>query len=160
MIFFFSFSLFDFLKKLINKLYSNPCTFIRLISVTCSNDDLLALCLRSYILILLLLLRAGDVESNPGPVFHSNTNDNGCLSIAHLNIRSIRNKLNYVTDHLSDFDIICFTETHLDGYIANSDLIIDVHESCIYMKDLNSHSGGLLVYVSDKLVSKDDQIGS
>ena len=49
---------------------------------------------------------------------------------------------------------MCFTETHLDGNIANSDLIIDVHESCIYRKDLNSHSGGLLVYVSDKLVSK------
>ena len=105
----------------------------------------LALCLTSYISIALLLLRAGDFESNPG---------NGCLSIAHLNIRSIRNKLNYVTDHLSDFDIICFTETHLDGNIANSDLIIDVHESCFYRKDLNSHSGGLLVYGSDKLVSK------
>ena len=114
----------------------------------------LALCLTSYILISLLLLYAGDFESNPGPVFDSNTKNNGCLSIAHLNIRSIRNKLNYVTDHLSDFDIMCFTETHLDGNIANSDLIIDVHESCIYRKDLNSHSGGLLVYVSDKLVSK------
>ncbi len=56
-----------------------------------------------------LLLLAGDIELNPGP-----TNDSGgCLSIMHQNIRSIRNKMDYIKDNFLDFDILCFTETHL-----------------------------------------------
>ena len=66
------------------------------------------------LIILLLIQLAGDVQSNPGPTIN-NANVNGnCLSIFHLNVGSIRNKLTYLSEYLSDFDIICFTETHLN----------------------------------------------
>ena len=39
------------------------------------------------VVLLLLLLEAGDIESNPGP------NPENTLSVLHLNIRSIRNKI-------------------------------------------------------------------
>ena len=39
----------------------------------------------------MVLLQAGDVETNPGP---ENLYD---LSVLHLNIRSIRNKIDYIT---------------------------------------------------------------
>ena len=56
-----------------------------------------------------VILQAGDIETNPGP-------ENICeLSIVHLNIRSIRNKIEYITDNLLDFNSLCFTETHLDA---------------------------------------------
>ena len=45
----------------------------------------------------MLLLQAGDIETNPGP---ENIYD---LSIVHLNIRSIRNKIEYISDNLLDF---------------------------------------------------------
>ncbi len=62
------------------------------------------------------ILLSGDIESNPGP-----DNDNpGCLSIIHQNIRSIRNKMDYIKSNFVDFDIICFTETHLSIDIADS----------------------------------------
>lgn len=56
-----------------------------------------------------LLILCGDIELNPGPqsLGHS-------LSILHLNIRSIRTKLEYIKNKFLDFDILCFTETHLD----------------------------------------------
>ena len=44
------------------------------------------------IVLILLLLEAGDLERNPGP----NTINNS-LSILHCNIRSIRNKSDYIT---------------------------------------------------------------
>ena len=44
--------------------------------------------IRSTFLMLLILL-AGDVPENPGPQF-VNTGDVGCISVLHLNIRSIR----------------------------------------------------------------------
>jgi len=55
-----------------------------------------------------LLLLSGDIELNPGP-------DYKALSVLHLNVRSIRNKLDYVASNLCNFDILCFTETHLTG---------------------------------------------
>jgi hypothetical protein len=61
------------------------------------------------------------VKRSPGPqgtqVSHENT-----LSIFHANIRSLRNKLNYIIDIVEDLDIIFFTETHLDNSISDADL--------------------------------------
>ncbi len=64
-----------------------------------------------------MLLMAGDVERNPGP-----ENKIGSFSILHLNIRSIRNKVSYIEDTFTDFDILCFTETHLSDAIETSSL--------------------------------------
>ena len=66
-----------------------------------------------------ILLLSGDVEVNPGPTFEN------ALDIIHLNIRSIRNKLDYLNTFIHDFDIACFTETHLDSSILDDDLTVD-----------------------------------
>jgi len=102
---------------------------------------------------IVLLLRAGDIETNTGPIFNLESG-NCSLSILQLNIRSIRNKLSYINDHLSDFDILCFSETHLDDNVSNTTLQVDTYESSLYRRDLNSHSSGLLVCVSNQFVSK------
>lgn len=65
---------------------------------------------------LLLVIMSGDVETNPGPI--NQTSSDHCVSILHCNIRSLRNKLEYVLDNFCDFDVICFTETHLDTTIC------------------------------------------
>jgi hypothetical protein len=50
---------------------------------------------------MLISIDCGDIELNPGPqgtpVSHENT-----LSIFHANIRSLRNKLNYIIDIVED----------------------------------------------------------
>ncbi len=51
----------------------------------------------------LLLLLSGDISENPGP-----DAGHGSLSVLHLNIRSIRNKISYIEDCLTDFDYIMF----------------------------------------------------
>ena len=50
---------------------------------------------------------------NPGT-----NNINNSLSILHSNIRSIRNKFDYLTENILDFDISCFSESHLNAYIT------------------------------------------
>ena len=47
-----------------------------------------------------------------------------CVSILHCNIRSLRNKLDYILDNFCDFDLICFTETHLDSTISSENLFL------------------------------------
>lgn len=98
------------------------------------------------LLLLLLLLEAGDVESNPGP-------DDGIhdLSILHLNIRSIRNKMEYIKDNFLDYNILCFSETHLDVNVPTEELSLLPNFSEPYRKDRNSHGGGVMIYLNSDL---------
>ena len=103
-------------------------------------------------MIVLLVLMSGDVAENPGP-FENSTEMQNCLSIAHLNIRSIRTKLDYIKDFFLDFDILCFTETHLTNDITTESLLLDGF-SDPFRLDKTAFSSGLLTYVSNKLVCK------
>ncbi|MCG7879943.1 MAG: reverse transcriptase domain-containing protein [Candidatus Thiodiazotropha endolucinida] len=95
------------------------------------------------------MLQALDIEKNPGP---ANSNSaNAELSILHLNIRSIRNKIDYIKDHFLDFDILCFTETHLDHQITNDTLLLSDTFNEPYRRDRTNHGGGLLVYINSQL---------
>ena len=98
----------------------------------------------------LLLLMSGDIESNPGPV---NLREHS-VSVLHCNIRSIRNKLDYVIDNFCDFECLCFTETHLDNNIANADICLTKDFSIPYRKDRTNHGGGILVYINSNLLHK------
>jgi len=94
-----------------------------------------------------LLLLSGDIELNPGP-------DYKALSVLHLNVRSIRNKLDYVTSNLCNFDILCFTETHLTDVVPDNVLTIEGFNTGFHRKDYTPHSSGLLIYVNESLLSR------
>ena len=98
-------------------------------------------------ILFLILLEANDIESNPGP-----NNEFHCLSILHCNIRSIRNKIDYIVDNFIDFDILSFTETHLDASIENSNLSLGDKFDEPYRKDRTNHGGGLLVYLDKNII--------
>lgn len=100
-----------------------------------------------FIWIHLLLILSGDVETNPGPVELKHS-----LSVLHTNIRSIRNKLNYIKDEFLDYDILCFTETHLDANISTDESLLIQNYDSPYRKDRTNHGGGLLVYINSNLV--------
>ena len=70
----------------------------------------------STFVILMLIILSNNVELNPGP----NIAD---LSIFHLNIRSMRNKIDYIDSICHESDISCLTETHLDDRIINNDIV-------------------------------------
>lgn len=58
-----------------------------------------------------------------------------------MNIRSVRNKIDYIVNIVQDFDIIFLTESHLDGQIFDSDIRIEDLESPV-RKDRNARGGG------------------
>jgi hypothetical protein len=63
----------------------------------------------------LCVLLSGDIEQNPGPTQGDTTGTlQSSISICHLNIRSLRNKIDDIVHIVEDFDIVCFTETHFD----------------------------------------------
>ena len=99
------------------------------------------------LIISILLLLASDIEQNPGP-----PNFLSDLSVLHLNIRSIRNKMEYIIDNFLDFDILCFSETHLDSLIATESLLLSDSFDIPYRKDRTNHGGGLLVCLNSELI--------
>ena len=89
--------------------------------------------------LLLLLLQAGDIESNPGPSEIPQD-----LSIAYLNIRSIRNKFDYIRDNFLDFldDLVPFEVLKLENFDEP------------YRQDRTNHRGGVLMYLKSCLAHK------
>ncbi len=102
----------------------------------------------NYLILRRLILLSGDVETNPGPVTETHS-----FSILHQNIRSIRNKFEYIKDNFLDYDMLCFTETHLSADINNTTLQLDGFDE-LFRKDNSAHSGGFLIYVSSDLRPK------
>ncbi len=52
-----------------------------------------------------------------------------------------------------DFDVLCFTETHLTNIIEENMITLEGFNT-IYRTDSTAHSGGLLVYISASLPSR------
>ena len=102
-----------------------------------------------FYVIWLLILLAGDVQLNPGPISQENA---FLLSILHCKVRSIRNKLDFIRNECLDFNIICFTETHLNYIITNDFLDLSDSFDEPYRKDRTSHGGGILVYLNKDIV--------
>ena len=106
--------------------------------------------IETSIIVWLLLLLSGDIELNPGPDI---TREHS-VSILHCNIRSIRNKLDYIIDNFCDFECLCFTETHLDDNVDNAQICLTSDYGIPYRKDRANHGGGILVYVNNNLIHK------
>ena len=105
-----------------------------------------------------LLLISGDVHPNPGPAHSdsnsfrsvSSTESYDCLSLLHLNIRSIRNKIDFIQNELLDYDILCFTETHLGIDFQMSDINFEGFHSPVY-KNRTDSGGGVIIYSKSEL---------
>ena len=107
------------------------------------------------IVVFLLVILSGDVSENPGPGnSEASSQLSNALSILQLNIRSIRNKLDYINENLIDINVLCFIETHLDINVKNEDIYIEGFNLVPYRKDVTAHSLGFLVYVSNALTTR------
>ena len=117
----------------------------KVIKVTISMNKVILDQYLQFSLTYLLLILSGDIELNPGPQFLGHS-----LAVLHINIRSIRHKLEYIKEQFLDFDILCFTETHLDDTVLASDIQLS-QSFDIFRKDRNCHGGGILVYLNKNL---------
>ena len=67
------------------------------------------------------------------------------ISICNINIRSIRNRINFLQNFVDEFDIIVLTEIHLDNTIENRDIELDSFDKSPQRKDRTNSGGGLLI---------------
>ena len=75
------------------------------------------------------------------------------ITIFHLNTRCVRNKLEYLSEYLSDNQIVCFSETHSDKTIDCELLKWSDFQGPV-RKDRNSFGGGVMLYIRKTLAFK------
>ena len=99
----------------------------------------------------LLLLRAGDIETNPGPqksIKFCHWNLNGLAAHGFVKIPLIEA---FINTH--NFDIICLSETFLDSTIPKNDENINIKGYSLLRADHpgNSKRGGVCLYYKEYL---------
>ena len=98
----------------------------------------------SYSWLLFILLLNNDIESNPGPLCN--------LDITHLNVRSLRNKIDIIDSELSHSTILCLTETHLS---PDDDIVLSSYSKDFHRRDRRTGpGGGVIIYCKNSVLSK------
>lgn len=101
-----------------------------------------------------LVALSGDVEVNPGFNCLADIKRNRGLTIAHLNIRSLRNKIDLIRLELlneTSLDVLTLSETWLDSSIQDSEVQLPGF-SCVRRDRTSSKSGGgVIIYVRNGL---------
>ena len=101
--------------------------------------------------VLILLLKHGDIEINPGPKKKSAK----CFSCCHWNINSIlaHNKLPLLTAYNStlNYDLICLTETYLDSTVNPNNILINGYNLLRADYPDNIKRGGVCLYYRENL---------
>ena len=78
-------------------------------------------------------------------------NDLKCIKIAHLNINGLRNKVDLINAELSDYDIICVSETKLNDIVDTKKLEIEGFHQPIRRDRQFNNGGGLIVYIKNNI---------
>lgn len=113
----------------------------------------------------IILLRGGDIETNPGPDFEvsfssssSNMSKNESIlqnkfSLVHYNVQSLMSKKDILFSELHHFDVISITETWLDNRTSDQDAELPGYNT--YRRDrIGDNHGGICVYVNNNIFSK------
>ena len=92
--------------------------------------------------------------TDPTNISNNQTQDLSAIKIAHTNINGIRNKVDHVSAELSDYDIICVSETKLNPTIITNDKIeINGFKPPLRKDRALNNGGGLAIYSKNNIHS-------
>ena len=101
--------------------------------------------------VLILLLKHGDIEINPGPKKKLSK----CFSCCHWNVNSIlaHNKLSLLTAYNSalNYDLICLTKTYLNSTVDPNNLLINGYKLVRADHPDDVKRGGVCLYYREHL---------
>ena len=76
------------------------------------------------------------------------------IKLLYTNCRSAKGKSTELSSLITDYDIVCLTETHIDDTI-NSRSILNRDDLIFFRKDRNIHGGGVLIAINNHLQSEE-----
>ena len=135
-------------------------TQLLILSLTLSNISLWLLC---------ILLRGGDIHTNPGPASVTSTHSSissadsiqdlsNHLSITHLNVQSLLPKIDLIRCEAHAYGILVYSESWLKPEIKNDDISLQSFMPPYRTDRLERPGGGVVIYVRDTFLcrSRDD----
>ena len=90
-----------------------------------------------------LLYFSGDIETNPGQTVQNE------LCFAHINARSIKNKVDLLEAESNNFDIISLSETWLSHSDRNSSIYLPNFHKPVRLERPNDTHGRVAIYVKN-----------
>ena len=105
-------------------------------------------------LAMILIALSGDIELNPGFKFLNDIKKNRGLKIAHLNVRSLRNKIDQIRLEVlsvNSLDVLTLSETWLDSTILNSEIHLPGYSCARRDRHSLKSGGGTIIYLRDGL---------
>lgn len=122
----------------------------------------------SFSFVFLFLIACGDIHPNPGPVSISESASssgnedslymdiaNSGFSVMHLNIQSLKPKLDLLDIEAQSYDILVFTETWLSPTINNEDLHIQNFCEPFRCDRRDRVGGGVAIYVREGVIARE-----
>ena len=115
-----------------------------------------------YVFIRMLLLKSGDIETNPGPLSTTDTdssvldltnNIDKYFSLVHYNVQSAINKMDIIANELSRFDIIALTETWFSANTDATEVSINGFTYPFRFDRPHDNHGGVAIYVKESIPS-------
>ena len=77
------------------------------------------------------------------------------IIIGHLNVNSVKNKIFSIKTYFQNYlDLLVLAETKLDQTHPTAEIFIEGYRKP-FRKDKSKHSGGLLLYVSEEIPSRE-----
>ncbi|PJE78229.1 hypothetical protein CI610_02839 [invertebrate metagenome] len=128
--------------------------------------DVLSVISIYFVLIHWLLSLSGDIESNPGPSSISSSDSSlisnisdlsvsdSNYSFVHLNVQSLKQKLDVLYTELNKFTILSFTETWLNENDISPELSMPGYSDPFCYCRPDRIGGGISVYVKDYISAK------
>ena len=115
-----------------------------------------------------LILLAGDIESNPGPDMFDHSSDNNIsnsstydisifeqnFSIVQYKIQSLMGKVYQLQRELSHFDLITLTETWLSENVSTDEIMFQNYQVPFRKDRITNSYGGVIVYEKDSIPCK------
>ncbi len=106
------------------------------------------------------IIVSADVHPNPGPSRPDNSTSsldllNKGISIMHLNVQSLKPKLEIIEAEAQYYDILVFTETWLSPNISDDDIMISNFTKPYRADRIGRLGGGVAIYIRDTLISKE-----
>ena len=126
---------------------------------TCVTNIITAVLMTLLFLLLFLMMiiysNNGNAAMNPKETFRKLKNDNpNKISIGHLNINSIRNKIEFLKELIGvNVDIFLISEIKLNDTFPTGQFLINGYQLPLRF-DRNGNGGGLLLYCRDHIPCK------
>lgn len=142
--------------------YIYRCRFLIPLDISISINP--CILITALYLVMILINKSGDIELNPGPPVIADTLNssnssiesyasllNRGLSIMHLNIQSLKPKIDILAVEAQPYDVLIFTETWLSNNVTDTDLYIPNFSKPFRCDRIDRIGGGVAIYVRDSL---------